>query len=252
MLAPRITPAVKTLVIFSVATFVLQLLLGMAGIHLSQYLEFVPARLADFWLWQPFTYAFLHGGPLHLLFNLLILWSLGSELEAAWGSKLFTVYFFVCALGAAITYGFFTVFGLGASPEVPVVGSSGAVYGILLAYGILFGDRMLYFFLLFPMKARYFVMILGAIELVSSVSYSQGGVAHTAHLGGMLTGFLFLAGLARWRQRVRTGLVEDRDVELRRKRLQKAKHLKLVGGGGGRRGSVPDDDDDGTPPNQWN
>jgi membrane associated rhomboid family serine protease len=248
MLVPRLTPAVKAILIFSVATFILQLLLGTVGISLSHYLGFIPAKLTEFWIWQPVTYAFLHGGPLHLLFNMLILWSLGSELEGKWGAKLFTAYFFICTIGAAITYGFFAVFGIGGGPEAVVIGSSGAVYGLLLAYGILFGDRLLYFFMLFPMKARYFVMILGALELISSVFYSQNGVANTAHLGGMLTGFLFLAGYARWRQRVRTGSSRDRDAEVRRKRVSKAKHLKLVGH---KRGNTDDDGDD-TPPNQWN
>ena len=245
-MVPKVTPAVRALLIASVAMFLLQLLLGATGINLSEYLGFVPAHLLDFWLWQPVTYAFLHGGLLHLLFNLLILWSLGSELEGQWGSKLFVVYFFICALGAAITYGFFTVFNLGASPTAPVIGSSGAVYGLLMAYGILFGDRLLYFFMIFPMKARYFVMILGAVELVSSVFYSGAGVAHTAHLGGMATGFMFLAGLARWRQRVRGDLVSGHEKELRRRRLEKAKHLKLVGTQGS------SDDDDDAPPGTWN
>ncbi len=244
---PRMTPFVKGMLIASVVGLLAYLGLKSAGFNLAAVLGFVPARVLDLWLWQPFTYVLLHGSLLHLLFNGLILWSLGSELEAGWGTKLFGVYWVVCGLGAALTYGIFSVIGIGPGPVEPVIGSSGAVYGLLAAYGILYGDRPLYFFMLFPMPARYFVLVLGGVELISSVFYSNAGVAHLAHLGGMITGVVFLAALARWRQRMRGDLVRDRQRQDRQQRLQKSGHLKLVQGKGGR-----NDDDGGPASGRWN
>src|SRR3989338_3337974 len=102
---PRLSPLVKGLLIVNTAVFLLQLILQSAlALDLGLALGFVPARFASGWIWQPFTYAFLHGGLFHILFNLLILWSIGSELEQSWGSQFFGVYYLVCVLGAAATY----------------------------------------------------------------------------------------------------------------------------------------------------
>ncbi len=237
---PKISPVVKSLLILNTAIFLLQLILQTAlSLDLSLTLGFVPARLAEGWIWQPITYAFLHGSLFHIMFNLLILWSIGSELETSWGSKVFCAYYFVGIVGAAISYGFFSIVGLGLPAGQPVIGSSGAIYALLLAYGILFGDRTLYFFMLFPMPARYFVMILGGVELISSVFYSKSGVAHTAHLGGMLSGFLFLMAMAQWRQRKKAEMNGELNNKARKKRLEKANHLKLVS-----KGSPGSDDED--------
>lgn len=227
---PRLSPVVRVLIVASAIVFVLQLIFERAGISLPLILGFVPIRLGDFWLWQLFTYSFLHLGLMHLLFNALILWSIGSELEQLWGAKFFSIYYFSCVLGAALTYGFISFLGLGGTTiSQPVVGASGGIYGLLAAYGILFGDRVLYFFMIFPMQARYFVLILGGIELVSSVFYTNQGIAHTAHLGGMLWGILFLAGLANWRKRSREALQNGlKENQARQKRLKKASHLRLV------------------------
>lgn len=235
------TPVIKTLLIVSAAVFLLQLVLEANGISLAGIFGFVPARLAQGWLWQPFTYAFLHGGLFHLLFNLLILWSIGGELSVLWGVRTFMSFFFVCALGAALTHGIFSLVGIGSGPLVPMIGSSGVVYGLLLAYGILYGDRMMYFFLLFPMPAKYFVLLLGGIELISSVFYGKDGVSHLAHLGGMLFGFLFLVSMAAWKRRARLEGQEAQGHKQRQKRLKKAGHLRLVRG--------EEDDDD---PKHWN
>jgi membrane associated rhomboid family serine protease len=240
---PPMTPVVKTFLILSGGVFLLQLLLGQfAGFALSGVLGFVPGRLAEGWVWQPFTYVFLHAGLFHLLFNLLILWTVGAELEAVWGAKTFLAFFFVCGVGAALCSGLFSLVGIGPGPWAPVVGSSGVIYGLLLAYGILFGDRLMYFFLLFPMQARYFMLLLGGIELVSSVFYSRDGVAHLAHLGGMAFGFLFLASMAAWRKRSRSSYQDQQAGKLRQKRLKKAGHLRLV------RGEDESDDE----PKHWN
>lgn len=236
------TLVVKIVLIASAVLFLLQLAGEKAGIHLSPLLGFVPARLADGWIWQPFTYAFLHAGLFHILFNLLVIWTVGAELEGIWGPRTFTGFFFVCAVGAAITHGLFSLLGIGPGALAPVVGSSGVVYGLLLAYGILFGERTMYFFMLFPMPAKYFVMLLGGIELVSSVFFGNSGVSHLAHLGGMLFGFLFLISMAAWRKRSKADAQEALAQKDRQKRLKKAGHLRLVQG--------EDEEDSG--PKHWN
>lgn len=239
---PRMTLVVKIVLIVSAVLFLLQLAGEAAGFSLSPILGFVPARLAEGWIWQPFTYAFLHAGLFHILFNLLVIWTVGAELEGIWGTRTFSAFFFVCAVGAAITHGIFSLLGIGPGALSPVVGSSGVVYGLLLAYGILFGERTMYFFMLFPMPAKYFVMLLGGIELVSSVFYGKSGVSHLAHLGGMLFGFLFLLSMAAWRRRSKADAQEAQTHKERQKRLKKAGHLRLVQG--------EEDEDSG--PKHWN
>ncbi len=240
---PPVTPVVKGILIATGVLFLLQLSLEQFfSFSLSPVLGFVPARLLNGWIFQLFTYAFLHASLFHVLFNLLIVWTVGSDLERLWGTRTFLAYFAVCAVGAALTHGIFSLAGLGPGAFAPVIGSSGVVYGLLLAYGILFGDRVMYFFMLFPMPARYFVMLLGGIELFSSVFSSRDGISHLAHLGGMVVGFLFLAGMARWRKRERFQAAKDHVSAERKKRLKKAGHLRLVPG------SEEDDDE----PKTWN
>jgi membrane associated rhomboid family serine protease len=239
---PPLTKVVKAMLILSALVFVFQLSMAALGRPIEGILGFVPAALAQGYIWQPFTYVFLHLGIFHLLFNLLILWSIGGELEALWGSKTFSSFLLVCGLGAALCHGLFTLTGWGAGAGAPVVGSSGMVFGLLLAFGILFGDRTMYFFMLFPMPAKYFVLLLGGVELISSVFYSKSGVAHLAHLGGMLFGFLFLVAMARWRQRSKAEVRAAQEHKERQKRLKKAGHLKLV----------KEDEEDPDDPKHWN
>jgi membrane associated rhomboid family serine protease len=138
-----------------------------------------------YFLWQLFTYIFLHGGFSHIFFNLLALWMFGGELESYWGSKKFLFYFFLCGIGAGI----FTVL----FSSYPVIGASGAIYGILLAYGWLFPNRPILIYFLFPIPAKYMVIIFGLIELFSSSSGTGGGIAHLTHLGGLVFGFFYMA-----------------------------------------------------------
>ena len=138
-----------------------------------------------YFLWQLFTYIFLHGGFSHIFFNLLALWMFGGELESYWGSKKFLFYFFFCGIGAGI----FTVL----FSSYPVIGASGAIYGILLAYGWLFPNRPILIYFLFPIPAKYMVIIYGFIELFSSSSGTGGGIAHLTHLGGLVFGFFYMA-----------------------------------------------------------
>ncbi len=145
-------------------------------------------------VWQLFTYMFLHDpfGFTHILFNMLALWMIGSDLERDWGTKAFLKYYFLCGVGAGVCVVVANL--LFGSMDTRTIGSSGAIYGLLLAYGVLYGDRMLLFSFLFPIKAKYFVMILGAIAFLGSFQASGGGVSYVAHLGGMVIGLIYLKG----------------------------------------------------------
>ncbi len=143
-------------------------------------------EIPGFMPWQLITYSFLHGGFQHLFFNMFALWMFGMQLENYWGSRKFTIYYFICVVGAGLIQLVF-MHGQG----IPTLGASGGVFGILLAFGMLFPDQEI--FLLFfpvPIKAKYFVIGYGIIELTAGIAPIQSSVAHFAHLGGMLFGFL--------------------------------------------------------------
>ena len=177
------------------AIFVLQMFVTS---RIDLYLGLVPILVwKRYFLWQLFTYIFLHGGVSHLLFNLLALWMFGGDLENYWGSKRFLRYFFFCGIGAGIC----TVV-LSPYQFIPVIGASGAIYGILLAFGWLFPNRLIYIYFLFPIPAKYFVVIFGLIELFSSIEGTGGGIAHLTHLGGLLFGLFYMV-YPTIRQRIR-------------------------------------------------
>jgi membrane associated rhomboid family serine protease len=151
--------------------------------------------LGSFYIWQLFTYMFLHdpNGFSHILFNMLTLWMFGADLEHAWGRRGFLKYYFLCGIGAGICV--VIANALFGSMNSRTIGASGAIYGLLLAFGVLFPDRTVLFSFLFPIKAKYFVMIMGAISFLSSFG-SNSGVSHFAHLGGMIFGYGYLKGFA--------------------------------------------------------
>jgi membrane associated rhomboid family serine protease len=189
------TPGVKALLIANVAVFIVQTVTRDYGGHavgsLTGLLGFIPGRAVfGLEIWRFVTYMFLHGGIGHILFNMLGLWMFGAQIESRWGRGPFLLYYLVCGLGGAATYGLFNLFGIEAF--VPMVGASGAVYGILLAYGMMFPEAVILVGLILPMKAKYAVILFGLIELLSTFSGGGGGVAHLAHLGGMGAGFVFL------------------------------------------------------------
>jgi membrane associated rhomboid family serine protease len=181
-----LTPVIKKLIIFMAALFFLQ---GIVSSQITLYLGLVPLLVwKKFFLWQLFTYIFLHGGISHILFNLLALWMFGGELESYWGSGKFLRYFLFCGIGAGICTVVFSPYQV-----IPVVGASGAIYGILLAFGWLFPNRLIYMYFLVPVPAKYFVIIFGLIELYLSIEGTGGGVAHLTHLGGLIFGILYMA-----------------------------------------------------------
>ena len=146
-------------------------------------------------LWQPITYLFLHSpyGFGHLIFNMLTLWMFGADLERDWGTRRFLNFYFFCGIGAglcdvAARY----ILGTTRDLLIPTIGASGAVYGLLMAFGMIYPNRIIYFGLLFPIPARIFVAILGGISFLSTFGASGSGISHMAHLGGMAFGFFYL------------------------------------------------------------
>lgn len=223
-----ISPVVKKLIVVNVVIwFFVQLILENVILRsqmITGLFAFTPKLvLENFFIWQPATYMFFHAPDniFHVLLNMVSLWFFGSELEYRWGWRAFLKYYLICGVGAAVIYFIAVIaYQLIAGQEtlvynVPVLGASGAVFGVLLAYGILFGDRIIYFFGVFPMKARFFIMLIGGIEVVSLVSSGLGGsqVANMAHIGGLMTGYLYLLFWTRWQQKLWRG---DRKSKARR------------------------------------
>ncbi len=192
-----LTPGIKGLIIDCVAMFLLQGLLP--GWNLEGKLGLsAEGLIGDLHLWQPVTYLFLHStsGILHLLFNMLMLWMFGTELERRWGTQAFLQYYLFCGVGAGLCSVAVTWLGglLGASvnPAIATIGASGAVYGLLAAQAILFPDRMILLFLFFPIRMRPAVLLMAAITLWSSLSAPGSTINHVAHLGGMGLGWVYL------------------------------------------------------------
>jgi membrane associated rhomboid family serine protease len=196
---------VKWLLISNIALFVIYFFATVSGYGgIFDPFALVPGDvLLGLQVWQLVTYMFLHDphGFGHILFNMLTLWMFGMDLERDWGTRRFLKYYFICGIGAGICV---VVANLLFSRTLGTrtIGASGAIYGLLLAFGMLYPDRQVLFSFLFPIKAKYFVLILGAIAFMSSVGASGGGVSHVAHLGGMLFGFFFFL---RGRQKRRSG-----------------------------------------------
>ena len=189
-----LTPRIKFIIVTCIIIFVMQALGGGLGGPVTRLLSLTPAHILEqHFVWQLFTYIFLHADVFHLMINMLILFMFGCEIERRWGSKLFWRYFVITGIGAGICVFLVNLF----SPlgyYYPTLGASGAIYGVLVAYGLTFPNRIIYVMLLFPLPARYAVMIFGGISFLSSISGSSSGISHTAHLGGMLVGYLYLKG----------------------------------------------------------
>jgi membrane associated rhomboid family serine protease len=185
-------PGVKWLLIINTGVFLLWYL-GGASLQSQMRLlaltpDFVVYRFPWF-VWQLFTYMFLHGGIGHLLFNMLTLWMFGITLEQTWGTRYFLKYYFLCGVGAGICD---TLVNVILGNHTSTIGASGAIYGLLLAFGVLFPDVKVLMNFLFPIKAKYLVMIYGAVALISALGSGNSGVSNIAHLGGMLFGWIYL------------------------------------------------------------
>ena len=184
-------PATLALLAANVAVFLLQDLAGPEFV--SRFALWPPGTPGGpaFEAWQMVSYGFLHGNLTHLFFNMLALYMFGPDIERLFGTRFFVLYYFGCIVSAALTH--LAVTSLLGAPPAPIVGASGAMFGLLLAFGWFFPQRrVMLIFPPIPMPARVFVAAYGALELVLGVTGTATGVAHFAHLGGMLGGWLML------------------------------------------------------------
>lgn len=197
----NLPPVTKALLIANAGMFLLQSLMGIAAFYplmlwpldLGTTASF-SGGVPSFQPWQLLTYGFLHGGLAHLLFNMLALVMFGAQLEYTWGDRRFLAYFFTCVIGAGLCQLAVVTWSVSnGGGAFPTLGASGGVFGLLLAYGMLFpNQRVMLLIPPIPMKARTLVIAYGAIELLMGITGTQSGVAHFAHLGGMLFGWLLI------------------------------------------------------------
>jgi len=204
-------PVVKNLLIINALVFFAQMVFGGGGFSFIERLFALwPAgtpelartpgggveAVPQFYPWQLVTTAFLHGSLMHLLFNMFGLWIFGMRIENVWGSQRFAFFYFFCVLGASLLQLLVTsapfLFGIGDPRIVPTVGASGGVLGVLLAFGMMYPEERIYLYFFVPVKAKYLVLGLAALSVFAGVTGAQGGVAHFAHLGGMIAGYLLI------------------------------------------------------------
>ncbi len=213
----RLTPWVKRLMLANTVVFVLMWSGAVPGQWLVDNLGFTASEA---WRepWTIVTYMFVHAGFFHVFFNMLMLFFFGPPLEERWGGKEFIKYYAICGIGGAVLTLIFEIGSIGA--DVPVVGASAAVYGVMLAYALNWPDTLIWIYAIFPIKAKYLVLILGAISFFSAFAGSSDGIAHFAHLGGLIAGYAYLK--QGWRVETRLAGV---------KKNFKRRKLKVVPGG---------------------
>lgn len=217
---PRtVTNAIKILVIINVGMYLLQIITESQ----LDMIRIFGLSTKTIWplIWQPITYMFMHGGVWHVAINMFILWMFGSELEAIWGKTEFLKYYFVTGIGAGLVW---LLFNIGGSNAI-LIGASGAVYGILMAYGLMFPNRIVYLYFLFPVKVKWFVLFIGAIAFFSSMG-TGSNISHLTHLSGMLIGYLYLRFNDHWRNIIfnfRKKIVEMKSMQKDRDNQQKMK-----------------------------
>jgi membrane associated rhomboid family serine protease len=212
-----VTRTVRSLITVNVAIWVVQILARAAG---SRFLEvtfgLVPWRVThDLFVWQFVTYMFLHeasvlDGFFHIFINMFTLYMFGNDLERAWGSKRLLRYYLLTGVGAGVCS-----YLVGVNALTVTIGASGAIYGLLLAYGLLYPNRLVYLYLLFPIKVKWLVIIMGGLAFLSSITGGEPGVAHIAHLGGLLVGYALLRG-PKWFERFQTYQNQRRREELKK------------------------------------
>lgn len=207
-------PVTKNIIIINVLFFLAMYVTPRYGIDLTQTMGLHFFMASDFKIYQLLTYMFMHGNFAHILFNMFAVWMFGRIVESAWGSRRFLIYYLICGIGAGlfqeiVQYIDYVASGMQAYDSVDIgtavipmdtylnmlttVGASGAVYGILLAFGLSYPEERLFIIPIpIPIKAKYFVIGYAVIELLSGLYGSNDGVAHFAHLGGMVVGFLLI------------------------------------------------------------
>jgi len=180
------TEAIKILISINVLLFIFRYI----SIDRYDLAQIFGLSSGDVWpmIWQPVTYMFIHGDFFHVFMNMFVLWMFGFEMESIWGSREFIKYYFITGIGSGIIW---LLLNISNSYSV-LIGASGAIYGILLAYGLMFPNRKVLIYFLFPIKVKYFVILLGAVAFISSIGDSGSNISHLTHLSGMLIGFIYL------------------------------------------------------------
>lgn len=188
-------PVIKNLLIINGVVFFVKLMMKnitIDGVYaediIIRWFALMPIGTGYFEIWQLITYQFLHGGFSHILFNMFALWMFGMEIENQWGGRKFLIFYLLCGVGAGLLHLFISPLLTGAAPTI---GASGAVYGIMAAFALIYPNRLIYLYFFIPIKAKYLITFLILMEfmLVDSVG---SGVAHLAHLGGAIVGFIFV------------------------------------------------------------
>ena len=187
-----ISTAVKGLIAANVAVFLIQFFFEPT---ITDYFGLHPAFVVRaFWVWQLGTYMFLHGGVFHIVFNMLALWMFGTDLERRWGTPFFLKFYAVTGIGSGVLTVLFSLLPFAPAQHLyvsTIIGASGAIFGVLLAYALYFPDRQIYMYFLFPIPVRVFVAIIGGVNLLASFGDS-GGVASATHLGGLAVAYVYL------------------------------------------------------------
>ena len=224
---PRLfTEAIKILIGANIIIFLLKIISqNPATPFFNPVVDLFGLSSSAVWprIWQPFTYLFIHKDFLHVFFNMFVLWMFGSELESIWGRKSFLRYYFTTGVGSGLIW---LVLNL-SNANHTLAGASGAVYGILLAFGMLFPNRTVYLYFLFPIKVKYLVMFLVATEFILSMN-TTSDISHITHLSAVVIGFVYLRYIWRWkdirfsiRKYIREfGLTVQYQKETRRAKLQ--------------------------------
>ena len=183
---------VKILIIINICVFILAEISGQRNIFFTSF-GIVPFQVwSNNHIWQLFTYLFVHGGVLHIFFNMFVLWMFGKDLEYSWGRNEFLFFYFMCGVGSGLITVLFSI-----NSFVPIVGASGAIYGLLVAYGYTYPNRMVYLYGLFPIRVKYMVLGLGIMATFAFIFSKQSNVSHVTHLAGMIIGYTFLK--RKWR-----------------------------------------------------
>lgn len=195
-----LTPVVKLLLILNSGLFVTQL---VSAQFYPDYIETIFGLsyfgfFSHHYYWQIFTYMFLHGGWLHIIFNLLSLWMFGGDIEQRWGSKRFISYYIICGIGAGVFISIVNAYMTAKNPAlafVPTIGASGALYALLLAYGMTWPNREVLLYFLFPVKMKYLLIGFGLLEFfgtLNSIRGVEGNISHIGHVGGLVSGFILV------------------------------------------------------------
>ena len=209
--------AIKILILINIVLFFFRLI----AVDQFDLAEIFGLSSVDVWpmIWQPLTYMFIHGDFFHVFMNMFVLWMFGSEMESIWGRKEFLKYYFITGIGSGIIW---ILLNLSNSYSV-LIGASGAIYGVLLAYGLMFPNRKVLIYFLFPIKVKYFVLLLGIIAFVSSIGDTGSNISHLTHLSGMLIGFIYLKSPANMSKAIRLFNSILFEVRSRREEKKQAK-----------------------------